>query len=176
MKNDSLAKIRLAIATFLASSVAIGLLLTMGAPRSQAQQGPSQCTMQGTFATCSPTQLGDNAIALPISGTTALSNVIDLTGVTNFNLWSNCGQTYTTKLQFYAEDGTTAFAVLSADATVTASTDVALSISQDQAPNASAGTVVATLPRLPQKAVAFQFTNGTASGSTCTARLFLGYH
>jgi hypothetical protein len=126
------------------------------------------------FVSCNPTDLGMNAITLPASGTTSLSNVIDTRGVKSLSLWSNCSQGYTINVQPYAEDGSTPLTLYGENTGVTAGNFLWSGMSENATWNGS-GTLATALLRLPQRALAFSFTNGGATAGTCTARLFLAY-
>ena len=144
-----------------------------------AQSGPQFCnggSPSGNFCSFSPAQLGVSALTAPMGGTTALSNIIDTRSAKSATLLASCTTgANTINVQTYAQDGTTADALIVPVSAITATNKVQLYLSTDANPAASEGTVSATgILRLPQRALAFSFDNAGAAGA-CTARLFLGY-
>jgi len=137
----------------------------------------SQCALLGQFASCSPAQLGVNALTEPGSGTTALSSIIDTRGAKQATLNVNCTQgTITLNVQTYAEDGATTLALIAPITGAAAAANIQLVIGSES--NPASNTVAPTaniIIRLPQRALAFSFTNASVTAGTCTARLFLSY-
>ena len=125
-----------------------------------------------------PDQLGVNALTEPAAGTSALSNIIDTRGVKQATLAFSCtAGTVTVNVQTYAEDGTTALALVSPVSAVAGGigTNAQLSIGSESNPSSNTGTLSTTaVLRFPQRALAFSFTNVGLAGF-CTARLFLSY-
>lgn len=128
------------------------------------------------FVSYSPTQLGVNALTEPASGTTALSNIIDTRGVKQATLLATCTQgNWTINVTVYAEDGTTTWNAGSNAATaIGAGIQNILYIGSESTSNVAGGTN-GNLVRFPQRAIAFSFTNASATPGTCTARLFVAY-
>ncbi len=138
----------------------------------------SVCTPSGSaFVSCNPTQLGVNALTEPGSGTTALSTIIDTRGAKQATISFSCTQgAITLNVQEYAEDGSTALALVSPLSAVAASTNAQLTMGSESNPNSNTGTLsTSALVRLPQRALAFSFTNASVTAGTCTARLFVSY-
>jgi hypothetical protein len=136
------------------------------------------CSTANQFASCSPTQLGVNALTEPGAGTSALSTIIDTRGVRQATLAFSCTNgAITLNVQTYSEDGTTTSVLSSPVSGVAAATLAQVTIGSESNPTTSTGTL-ATPPagviRFPQRALAFSFTNAGTAG-TCTARLFLLY-
>jgi hypothetical protein len=130
--------------------------------------------MAGANLQFSPLQLGVSAITLPASGTTSLSGIIDTRGAKETTLAFVCTQgAVTVNVQEYAEDGVTPLALVSPLSAVALNTQTQLTIGSESNPSSSSGTLSSSaLVRLPQRAVAFSFTNASAVAGTCTARLF----
>lgn len=132
----------------------------------------------GTFVSCTPLQLGVNAITEPAAGTTALSNIIDTRGAKQADLKYSCtAGTVTVNVQEYAEDGSTTLALVSPVSGVAAAANGDVYIGSESNPAVDTGTLAtppAGVVRFPQRALAFSFTNAGGAG-TCTARLFLSY-
>jgi len=123
----------------------------------------------------SPADLGVNALTEPGSGTSAASNIIDLTGARAFTLKFSCTQgNITVNFNTYAEDGSTVLTTGAPLSAVPANTLTDLYVPTEQDIGATGGTIGIKF-RLPQKAVSFTFTNASASAGTCTARMFIVY-
>jgi hypothetical protein len=143
----------------------------------QAKASQSPYPLQGSgLLYFSPVALGVNALTEPAAGTSALSNIIDMTGVRAVTLKFSCtAGAITLNVQTYAEDGTTVDTLIAPLSAVTAATKTDMYIATEMDMSASGGTLSGTAKvRLPQKALAFSFTNAGGAG-TCTARLFLSY-
>jgi hypothetical protein len=168
--------LRTAIWYFVLSLTAIAMILP--SPRLGAQQGHPQCVASGPAGSCSPAQLGINTLTEPGVGTSALSSIIDMRGVTELGLFGSCTQgNVTINVQTYAEDGTTAAALVSPVSAIAGAAQFALFLGEESNPATNIGTLSATaFVRMPERALAFSFTNANASAGTCTARLILSYH
>lgn len=136
--------------------------------------GPNQ---KGMFYSYAPAQLGINALTEPGSSTSALSNIIDTREAKQMTLHFICTQgAVTLNVQTYAEDGSTTLALVIPVTAVAAATNATLNIGSDGNPATNTGTLSTTaFIRFPQRAVAFSFTNASATPGTCTARLFVAY-
>jgi hypothetical protein len=123
-----------------------------------------------------PALLGVNALTEPAAGTSALSNIVDTRGAKEATLSFVCtAGAVTLNVQEYAEDGSTTLALVSPLSAVAAATNAQITFGSESNPSSNVGTLsTAALVRLPQRAVAFSFTNAGGAG-TCTARLFLAY-
>lgn len=147
----------------------------------QSQVNPG-CSTQSAYTSCSPAQLGFNAIVEPGSGTnggvSALSNIIDTSAVTSATLHVTCTQgNFSVNIQTYAEDGATTLALVTPVSAVAAAANLTLYFAQEQDPTTNTGTVSTTAKiRLPQKAISISTTNASVTAGTCTARLLLSYH
>jgi len=136
---------------------------------------PSGATCIGTICSFSPTQLGANAMTLPASSTSANTNIVDMRGVKEMNLIANCTQgPYSVGFVEYAEDGTTSVNGVNAITSVAAAVTTEVWIGSESSISAIAGTV-SNAVKLPQRAMAFNFVNSSATPGTCTARLLLQY-
>jgi hypothetical protein len=145
------------------------------------------------FIMYSPTDLAHNATPLPISGATAPTNIIPTGGATALTYFVNCTQPTKVSMQVYTADdlaspqalnpapgtGYSPYAAAPGYDIVTANTLLAgpqqVYIGTELAPTVTSGTL--SLPvRLPQAAVSFTETNGTATAGTCTGRLLVKYN
>jgi hypothetical protein len=143
-----------------------------------ATSGLANCDQSsGRFVACGPVALGANAITLPASLTSALTNIIDTRGAREATLSFVCTQgAVTVNVQEYAEDRITPLALVSPLSAVAAAVNAQITFGSESNPSSNVGTLSsAALVRLPQSAVAFSFTNASATPGTCTARLFLAY-
>lgn len=124
----------------------------------------------------SPAMLGVSAITEPAAGTSALSNIVDTRGARQGTLSFVCtAGNVTLNVQEYAEDGSTTLALVSPLSAVGAAANAQLTFGSESNPSSNVGTLsTSALVRLPQRAMAFSFTNAGGAG-TCTARLFLAY-
>lgn len=131
----------------------------------------------GSTAILTPTQLGVNALTEPGSSTSALSSIIDTRGVRELTLMYSCTQgAITINVQTYADDGSTTLALVSPISAVAAATNATLHLGSEVNPTGNTGTISGTaVLRLPARAVAFSFTNASATPGTCTARLYLQF-
>lgn len=147
-----------------------------GAANSTGAPPANQLQTSGTFTSYSPVQLGVSALTEPAAGTSALSSIIDTRAAREAILKFSCtAGAVTVNVQTYAEDGVTALGLISPLSAVAAATNTDLTLGSESNPTASTGTVSTTaLLRLPQRALAFSFTNAGGAG-TCTARLMLSY-
>jgi hypothetical protein len=164
---------------FFAGLGVAGLLSTISQPalgQGASTRNPT-CSEIGQLTTCSPAQLGANALTEPALSTSALTNIIDTRNARQAVLKSSCTQgNITINVQTYAEDGTSTLALVSPVSALAASTQNDLSISSETNPATISGTLSGTaLIRFPQRALAFSWTNASATPGTCTARLFLAY-
>lgn len=169
-------KFTVAVAVVLATAIAL-VISPVGAVHAQkAADAKYQLSGNGMIKV-SPADLGVNALTEPGSGTTAASNIIDLTGARSFTLKFSCTQgAITVNATTYAEDGTTALTTGAPLSAVAAATNTDLYVPTEQDIGATGGTLSTTFKmRLPQKAVSFTFTNASASPGTCTARMFIVY-
>jgi hypothetical protein len=121
----------------------------------------------------SPADLAHSAVTLPASGTTPMSAVVNMSGVTKSTLYVNCNQVVNVQVNTYREDGVTV------DGTYTLVTNLPagaqqIFIASELAPAATGGTL-GTVVRLPQRAFSFQEVNTTASAGACTDRFVVGY-
>jgi nitrate reductase gamma subunit len=162
---------------------AAGLLVPQRWATVEAQGGPfgaqAMCNSgvaTGNFCSFSAAQLGVNALTEPATGTTALSNIVDTRGVRELTLIAACSSgNWTVNVQTYFEDGTTATAFITPLSAIAAGAPTQLNIGSESNPSSNTGTISTTaLVRLPQRALAFSFTNAGGAG-TCTARIFLAY-
>jgi hypothetical protein len=150
-------------------------LLVGGAANSTGAPPSGQLQTGGVFTSYSPAQLGANAITLPASASTALTNIIDMRGVKQMTLVGSCTQVVNNNITVYAEDGTTVML----GGTIAGSTGASANIlntmgSESTLSYVSGGTNLANL-KFPLRALSFSWTNTTATPGTCTARLFLSY-
>jgi hypothetical protein len=172
MKSEN--KFYVAVAVMLATAMAL-LLSPVGAVHAQKVSDTKYALGGNGMLKVSPADLGVNALTEPGSSTSALSSIIDLTGATSLTLKFSCTQgNITLNVQTYAEDGTTTLALIPVLSAVPAATntDFYATISNDIQ---SSGGTLGTKFRLPQKAIAFSFTNASATPGTCTARMFTEY-
>ena len=133
-------------------------------------------TAFGNFVSYSPTQLGANGITLPASAGTAPTNTVDLRGVKQMTLWAICTQTFSVSANLYKEDGTPFSATYTNVATNGSNGfDNAVTFGSESNQGGALGFTAGAGIRLPQRGIAFQFVNTTATPGTCTARLFLAY-
>lgn len=147
--------------------------------RVEAQAAPTYCqggTPSGNNCSFSPTQLGVNALTEPGTGTSALSSIVDVRSAREATLAYACTMgNVTVNVQTYAEDGSTTLALVLPVSAVAAAANGLLSIGSESNPAVNTGTLSSTaILRLPQRALAFSFTNAGSAG-TCTARLSLQY-
>lgn len=127
-----------------------------------------------SFCAYNPTDLGVNGIALPPSGTTALSNIIDMRGVKQATLLGSCTQAIIIQANEYAEDGITPIFTGVQLNLAPAVTAILVHIGSEQLLALNGNAAMQTF-EFPQRALAFSFMNSTANPGTCTARLFLAY-
>lgn len=140
--------------------------------------GPNgEAVSTGQWISYSAAQLGVNGLTEPGSSTSALSNIIDTRGAKDATLHFVCTQgAITLNVQTYADDGSTTLAVPAPISAVAASTNAMISFGSESNPASNTGTLSTTaIVRLPQRALAFSFTNASATPGTCTARLFVQY-
>lgn len=159
--------------------LAVILMLIAGlsaAPAQKASDAKYQFSGNGMLYV-SPADLGVNALTEPGSGTSALSNIIDLTGARAITLKFVCTQgAVTLNLNTYDNDRSTLLTTGAPLSAVAAATQTDFYVPSEQDMGATGGTLSTTFkPRLPQKAVSFSFTNASASAGTCTARMFIVY-
>ena len=178
-------------ATYVSGGVTAGTVTAeyIFAPSGTNSTGPladsvTTCQPSGNFTACPPVTLGVNALTLPGSGTSTLSSIIDTQGAKQATLHYTCTQgTVSVNVQTYAEDGLlngapapTALALVTPVSAVAANANGILQLGSESNPTVNTGTLSGTaILRLPQRALAFSFTNAGASAGTCTARLFLSY-
>lgn len=165
--------------------LAVGLMLALLSPppRALAQAGPYGASFygcvggssNGNYCSYSPSQLGMNAVTLPLSSTTGLSNIIDTRGAREFTLLWACTQNAHPNIQVYAEDGATTVFGPQVIVTSEGVAGDSLAVGSEVAPSTLLNKTIAVPIRLPQRALAFQFGNETATAGTCTARLFVEY-
>jgi hypothetical protein len=174
MSGDKLLRNRIAAVGLLLLMILVSLTISRGQAPPLTPQTVQ--TGLGSFTTYSPAQLGANAVTLPLNGTTALTNVIDMRGVKQATLIATCsftGGTVALNFAAYAEDGVTSLIGPGGAWTAIASGTNSFHWSSEQGPQASGGTV-GTQIELPQRAMAWSWTQtGGTVGGTCTARLFL---
>src|SRR6202022_888115 len=125
----------------------------------------------GAVAIYSPAELGANAIVLPASGNTALASIIDARGAKQATLYANCSQIADFYSWPYAEDGVTTAMLVALVQGVPAATTVIVQLSSEAVISYAGGAGTITNSKyFPQRAVAFQFHNTTATPGTATAR------
>jgi hypothetical protein len=130
----------------------------------------------------SPNDLSHNGIALPASGATANTNVVRLGLAKELTYFVNCTQGVKVTINTYVADdqpgSTPNFTLYGTYDVVTsvAPGPQQLFIATELAPNATSGTLTASVIRLPQLAVSFFETNAGATAGTCTARMIVGYN
>jgi hypothetical protein len=164
----------------------LGVLLAgLAMAPTRAQQGSltgaRPYALPGSWLSYSPDQLGADAITLPLNGTTADTNIIDTRGVKEATVFWICNFSTTgtvgLNVLLYDEDGATVFGeytgLVSAIGTAQ---PIFVYFGSESNYTAQAGTLASTSMRLPQRALAFSWTeSGGSTGGTCTARLFLQY-
>jgi hypothetical protein len=162
---------------FTVLAVILMLIAGLSAAPAQKTSDPKYQLSGNGMIQVSPADLGVNALTEPGSGTTALSSIVDTTGARAATLKFSCTQgAVTVNVQTYAEDRTTALTLGAPVSAVAAATNADLYIATEQDIQSTTGTISTTFKlRLPQKAIAFSFTNASASAGTCTARLFQVY-
>lgn len=141
----------------------------------KAQINPDKngCEIDNGASECSPAQLGANAITLPLSGSTALTNIIDFREVRDASLLWTCTQNATVVVTVYDEDRATIFTTYTLF-TAAAGTGQ-LFLGTHTALNDGIVAAAANLS-LPQAALAFNWHNSTSTAGTCTARLYRSYN
>ncbi len=154
----------------------LAALISIGAHAQSGTLGLAACDQGGRFVACGPVALGANAITLPASGTTALTNIIDTRGVKQVTLWAACTQVWNMRVNHYAEDGTTLLATQSTILGATTANNPTgvfwgSGLGQSIAPFAANINMGA----FPERPLSFAFDNTTVTPGTCTARLFLAY-
>jgi hypothetical protein len=127
----------------------------------------------GTWISYSPAQLGANGITLPASGSTPTTNTIDMRGVKDATLSSNCTQTTDLNVELFSEDGSTIFSTPTNISSLVSGPSQ-IYYHSGQPTTDEAGTVRINV-ELPQRAMNFFWSNTTATAGTCTARLFVQY-
>lgn len=138
------------------------------------------------FLWYSPADLAHNAITLPASAATSPTNIVPVSGATALTLYVNCTQTSKVTINVYTADdlpnSTTPFVSYTLYGSydlVTSNTLAAgaqqIYIGTELAPTTTSGTLSISV-RLPQIAVSFTETNGTATPGTCTDRLAVKYN
>lgn len=128
----------------------------------------------GSQVTYTPTELGLNAVTLPISSTTGLSAKIDLAGAKEITIFATCGQIFDIRVAVLAEDNTTVLQTLAVVTAVPAAGGF-LTVGSEAPANVTAGTLAIAGLRTPLRGVQLQFNNTTANASTCTARALVQY-
>lgn len=165
------------VSVFLGFILAVAIYPT-NIPAQQPAPSAGTCVqLTGASLSCaySPTQLGANAVTLPASSSTALTNIIDMRGAKSATLVSICTQIVNIQITFYAEDGATAAGGPYSAMTNVAAAGNSMHIGSESSIISAGGTASIVGITLPQRALAFDWNNTTATAGTCTARLFVQY-